>query len=69
MQHKVSSSQQEVRKTQQLLRQLERQLAKIHKSRKDAASASQRMQVSMSPTCQQWYTSLRLCRAVLTVLW
>lgn len=46
MQHELNGSQQEVRKTQQLLRQLERQLAKSHKSRKDAASASQQMQVS-----------------------
>ncbi|KAL0036701.1 hypothetical protein WJX79_006272 [Trebouxia sp. C0005] len=44
MQRELNSSQQEVRKTQQLLRQLERQLAKFHKSRKDAALASQQMQ-------------------------
>ncbi|KAL0031176.1 hypothetical protein WJX77_008113 [Trebouxia sp. C0004] len=41
MQQETSSSQREVRKTQQLLRQLERQLGR---SRKDAASASQQMQ-------------------------
>ncbi len=69
MQHELNSSQREVRKSQQLLRQLERQLAKSHKSRKDAASASQQMQVSISPACQQWCTSLHLCHAVLTVLW
>jgi len=69
MQHELNSSQQEVRKTQQLLRQLERQLAKSHKSRKDAASASQQMQVSTLPACPQWCTRLHLCRAVLTVLW
>lgn len=51
MQHELISSQQEERKTQQLLRQLERQLAKLHKPCKDAASASQQMQVSMSPAC------------------
>jgi len=53
MQHELTRSQQELRKTQQLLRQLERQLAKFHKSRKDAASASQQMQVSTSSACQQ----------------
>ena len=69
MQRELNSSQQEVRKTQQLFRQLERQLAKFHKSRKDAALASQQMQVSISPECQQWCTSLHLCHAILTALW
>lgn len=51
MQLELSGSRNELRKTQQLLRQLERQLAKSHMSRKEAATASQQMQVSMPYFC------------------
>lgn len=51
MQLELGGSQKELRKTQQLLRQLERQLAKSHMSRKEAATASQQMQASMPYFC------------------
>lgn len=46
VQTELDASQRDLRKAQQLLRQLERQLAKSHVSRKDSATISQQMQVS-----------------------
>ena len=46
IQIKSEAAHRELRKTQQLLRQLERQLAKAHMSRKEAGSTSQRLQVA-----------------------
>lgn len=44
-QHELNINQRELRKAQQLLRQLERQLAKSHMSRKDSAVTLKQIQV------------------------
>lgn len=46
VQSELKDQERDCRKAQQLLRQLERQLAKGHMSRKDAAAASQQLQVT-----------------------
>ena len=46
LQKEREAAQMELRKTQQLLRQLERQLAKAHMTRKDSANALNQLQVS-----------------------
>ena len=50
MQQDLQLSQTDCRRSQQLLRQLERQLAKGHMSRKDATAASQQLQVRYNLT-------------------
>ena len=50
IQTKCEAAQRELRKTQQLLRQLERQLAKAHMSRKESGSTSQHLQVAFNLT-------------------
>lgn len=51
LQRQWEAAQKELKKTQQLLRQLERQLAKAHMTRKESASSSQQLQVGLSSTC------------------
>lgn len=43
---KCEATQKELRRSQQLLRQLERQLAKTHMTRKESANISQQLQVA-----------------------
>lgn len=50
IQIKSEAAHRDLRETQQLLRQLERQLAKAHMSRKEAGSTSQRLQVAFHLT-------------------
>lgn len=47
---KCEAGQRELRRTQQLLRQLERQLAKTHMSRKESANTTQQLQVAFHLT-------------------
>ena len=47
---KCGAGQKELRRTQQLLRQLERQLAKSHMTRKESANTSQQLQVAFKLT-------------------
>lgn len=57
LQRHWAAAQKELKKTQQLLRQLERQLAKAHMTRKESASSSQQLQVGLNSVC------LSLCSA------
>ena len=50
IQTKCEAAQRELRKTQQMLRQLERQLAKAYMSRKESDSTSQHLQVTFQIT-------------------
>ena len=57
LQTQLQAAQKELKKTQQLLRQLERQLTKTHMTRKESASASQQLQVGLSCICISWYAA------------
>ena len=62
-QSNLQTCQRECKKSQQLLRQLERQLAKGHMSRKDAAAASQQLQVRRNVNSAHAHASVRQCRS------
>lgn len=57
IQTKCEAAQTELRKTQQLLRQSERQLTKAYMNRKESGSTSQHLQVAIQPySCLSYFT-------------